>query len=99
MQTDETERESRPSLPMCCLAAAAVGGPCPVCGRPSLPPPPPRGAPVVARGEGCAHCAQLAREVGRDVGCLRHRVEGEPLDDGRPQSVVDARWLEGSEGR
>ncbi len=94
-----TMRDSRPSLPMCCLAAADVGGPCPVCGRPSLLPAPPRGPERVAHGEGCAHCAQLARELGRHVGCLRHRVEGEPLDDGRPQSVVDARWLEGSEGR
>lgn len=92
-----TARESRPSLPYCCEAAALLGGDCPVCVRPSLLPAPPRGPQRVARGEGCAHCAQLAREVGRDVGCLRHPREVAAVDESGAQSVVDGWADEGSE--
>jgi hypothetical protein len=91
-------RDSRPSLPMCCLSAAAHGRPCPVCVRPSLPPPPPRGAPVVAR-VACEACATLAAELGRDVGCLRHPRETATPDTSGAQSVVDGVMGEGSEGR
>ena len=79
-------RDSRPSLPMCCLAAAAHGRPCPVC------------APVVAR-VACEACATLAAELGRDVGCLRHPRETATPDDSGAQSVVDGVRDEGSEGR
>lgn len=90
-------RESRPSL-MCCRFARCLGGGCPACVRPSLPPPPPRGAPVVAR-VACAACATLARELGRDVGCLRHPRETATPDTSGAQSVVDGLMGEGSEGR
>ena len=61
-------RESRESIPACCASAAMLGGPCPVCGPPTLLPGAPRGPQRVAR-EGCAACAQLAREVGRALWC------------------------------